>query len=168
MAQKNTVMADTIRKDLIDTKMANGKTREEAQKSVESTARSQLKELYEAGDITASAAETMLVRYGGYDREEAASRVAEWKYETDHPDLDGRITYTQYKRWETDGKSRGVSLENFTAVAEYRGGDTSAGVRSQEDVAAYINSMPISTAQKDALWCCFWSEKTLYKNAPWH
>lgn len=168
MAQKNTTMADAIRKDMIDTKMANGKTREEAQKSVESTARSQLKELYEAGDITASAAETMLVRYGGYDREEAASRVAEWKYETDHPDLDGRITYTQYKRWEADGKSRGVSLENFTAVAEYRGGDTSTGVRSQEDVAAYINSMPISTAQKDALWCCFWSEKTLYKNAPWH
>ena len=31
-----------------------------------------------------------------------------------------------------------------------------------------VNKMPISTAQKDALWCCFWSESTLYKNAPWH
>jgi hypothetical protein len=92
--------------------------------------------------------------------------VAEWKYESDNPELDGRITYTQYKRWEADGKSRGVPLETFTKVAEYRGGDTSGGARSQADVAAYINSMPISKAQKDALWCCFWSEKTL-KNAPW-
>ena len=168
MGQNNTAMADIIRQDLIDTKVVNGKTRAEAEESVESTARSQLKELYELGEITGAVAQNMLVRYGGYDREDAKEKVAEWKYEADYPELEGRITYSQYKRWEADGKSRGVSLESFTKVTEYRGGDTSEGVRSQEDVAAYINAMPISTAQKDALWCCFWSEKTLYKNAPWH
>jgi hypothetical protein len=168
MGQNNTAMADAIRKDLIDTKVANGKTRSEAEEAVESTARSQLKELYEQGEISGAVAQTMLVRYGGYDQQKASDKVSEWKYGKDNPELDGRITYTQYKRWEVDGKSRGVPLETYTKVAEYRGGDTSAGTRSQEDVAAYINSMPISTAQKDALWCCFWSEKTLYKNAPWH
>ena len=167
MGQNNTAMADVIRQDLIDTKVANGKTRDEAQKAVQSTARSQLKELYELGEITGAVAQNMLVRYGGYDRQQAADKVAEWKYGRDNPELDGRITYTQYKRWEADGKSRGVPLETYTKVAEYRGGDTSAGARSQADVAAYINTMPISNAQKDALWCCFWSEKTL-KNAPWH
>lgn len=168
LGQNNTSMADIIQKDLIDTKIANGKTRSEAEKAVENTARSQLKELFETGEITGTVAQNMLVRYGGYDREEAADLVAEWKYETEHPELDGRITYSQYQRWEADGKRRGISLESFTKVVEFRGGNTSDGVRSQEDVAAYINSMPISTAQKDALWCCFWSEKTLYKNAPWH
>ena len=168
MGQNNVSMADTIRKDLIDTAVANGKTREEAEESVRSTARTQLKQLYANGTITGANAEKMLVKYGGYDLKDAADKVAEWKYEKDFPELDGRITYAQYKRWETDGKSRGIGLDTFTDVVEYRGGNTSAGVRSQEDVAAYINRMPISTAQKDALWCCFWSESTLYKNAPWH
>ena len=168
MGQNNVSMADTIRKDLIDTAVANGKTREEAEESVRSTARTQLKQLYANGTITGANAEKMLVKYGGYDQKDATGKVAEWKYEKDFPELDGRITYAQYKRWETDGKSRGIGLDTFTDVVEYRGGNTSAGVRSQEDVAAYINRMPISTAQKDALWCCFWSESTLYKNAPWH
>lgn len=168
MGQNNFSMADTIRQDLIDTAVANGKTREEAEESVRSTARTQLKQLYANGTITSSNAEKMLVKYGGYDQKDAADKIAEWKYENDFPELDGRITYTQYKRWETDGKSRGIGLDTFTDVVEYRGGNTSAGVRSQEDVAAYINRLPISTAQKDALWCCFWSESTLYKNAPWH
>ena len=168
MGQNNTAMADIIQKDLIETKMANGKTREEAQKSVQSTARSQLKELYELGEITGAVAQTMLVRYGGYDREDAKDKVAEWKYEADYPELEGRITYSQYKRWVADGKSRGVSIETYTKVSEYRGGDTSEGVRSQKEVAEYINSLPISPEKKDALWLCFWSEKTLYDNAPWH
>ena len=168
MAQNNTGMVDAVRKDLVDTAMANGKTRDEAEDSVRSTARSQLKQLYAEGTITGANAEKMLVKYGGYDSEDAAEKVAEWKYEKDFPELDGRITYTQYKRWETDGKNRGIDLDTFTDVAEYRGGDTSSGVRSQEDVADYINGLPISTAQKDALWCCFWAESTLYKKAPWH
>lgn len=168
MAQGNTSMADYIRQDLIDTKMANGKTQEEAEDSVRSTAKSQLKELYAAGSITGMNAEKMLVRYCGYDQTGAADEVSKWMYENEHPELDGSITYSQYKRWETDGKNRGLPLETFTDVVTFRGGDTSTGVRSQEEVASYINRLPISTAQKDALWLCFWSESTLYKNAPWH
>ena len=103
----------------------------------------------------------------GYDREDAMETIGEWEYQADCPDLVGRITYTQYKRWQTDGKPNGVSIELFTKVAEYRDNDTSDSDRSQEDVAMYINSLPISTTQKDALWCCFWKESTL-KNAPWH
>ena len=103
----------------------------------------------------------------GYDREDAADLIAEWEYESNHPELVGRITYSQYKRWQTDGKPRGVSIEVFTDVAEYRDDGTSDSVKSQDEVAEYINSLSISVAQKDALWCCFWKESTL-KNAPWH
>ena len=168
MGQNNVSMADAIRQDLFDTAVANGKTREEAEESVRSTARTQLKQLYANGTITGVNAEKMLVKYGGYDQKDAASKVAEWKYAKDFPELDGRISYTQYKRWEADGKSRGVSLEVFTDVAEYQDSGTSGSNRSQAEVADYINRLPISTAQKDALWCCFWKESTLYKNAPWH
>jgi hypothetical protein len=103
----------------------------------------------------------------GYDRADAADLIAEWEYESFHPELVGKITYSQYKRWETDGKPKGISIELYTDVAEYRDDGTSESAKSQEEVAAYINSLSISTAQKDALWCCFWKESTL-KNAPWH
>ena len=167
IGQNNTAMADMIRKDLIDTAMANGKTRDEAEDSFRSTARSKVKQLFADGTITGSNAQKLLVKYGDYDQADATDRVAEWQYEKDHPELDGRITYTQYKRWEADGKSRGVALDTFTDVAEYQDSGTSGSNRSQAEVADYINRLPISTAQKDALWCCFWKESTLYKNAPW-
>ena len=126
-----------------------------------------IKDEYLAGNITAARAIEMRMRYGGESKEEAQNTVGEWAFEAEHPELDGLITYTQYKRWETEGKSKGVSLNIFTDVAEFRDDGTSDSVKSQEEVAAYINTLNISTAQKDALWCCFWKESTL-KNAPWH
>lgn len=101
----------------------------------------------------------------GMDREKASDKITEWQFETDHPELVDRITFTQYKKWETNGKPNGVSVELFAEVAEFRDEDGSS--KSQEKVADYINSLPISTSQKDALWCCFWKESTLDK-APWH
>ena len=122
---------------------------------------------FKAGEISAAEARNMYITYGGYSAEEAAEKVGDLAFKRDYPELDGRITYTQYKRWEVDGKPNGVDIEVFTNVAEYRDDGTSNSVKDQEDVAAYINSLPISTAQKDALWCCFWKKSTL-KKAPWH
>ena len=122
---------------------------------------------FKNGEISAAEARNMYITYGGYSAEEAAEKVGDLAFKRDHPELSGRITYTQYKRWEVDGKPNGVDIEVFTDVAEYRDDGTSNSVKDQEDVAAYINSLPISTAQKDALWCCFWKESTL-KKAPWH
>ena len=122
---------------------------------------------FKDGEISAAEARNMYITYGGYSAENAAEKVGELAFERDYPELSERITYTQYKRWEADGKPNGVDVEVFTDVAEFRDDGTSDSVKSQEEVAAYINSLPISTAQKDALWCCFWKESTL-KRAPWH
>ena len=122
---------------------------------------------FKDGEISAAEARDMYITYGGYSAEDAAEKVDKLAFEREYPELSERITYTQYKRWEADGKPNGVDVEVFTDVAEFRDDGTSDSVKSQEEVAAYINSLPISTAQKDALWCCFWKESTL-KKAPWH
>lgn len=119
------------------------------------------------GEISAAEARNMFMTYGGYSAEDAAEKAGALAFERDYPELSKRITYTQYKRWQADGEPNGVDIEVFTDVAEFRDDGTSDSVRDQEDVAAYINSLPISTAQKDALWCCFWKASTL-KKAPWH
>ena len=135
-------------------------------KVVTGVAYEDIKDEFLSGNITASRAIEMRMRYGGESREDAQNTVGEWAFEAEHPELDGVITYTQYKQWETGGKPKGVSLETFADVAEFRNNGTSGSVKSQEEVAAYIDDLNISKAQKDALWCCFWKESTL-KNAPW-
>ena len=124
-------------------------------------------DVFLAGEISEGDARNMYITYGGYTEDEAAEKVGTLTFKRDYPELSERITYTQYQRWQVDGEPNGVDLEVFTNVAEFRDDGTSDSVKSQEDVAAYINSLPISTAQKDALWCCFWKESTL-KKAPWH
>ena len=125
-----------------------------------------IKEQFMSGNLSQSKAADMYVRYGGYSREDANATVAEWKFEKDYPD--SKISYEIYQDWLTNGKNRGVTLEVYTDVSLFRKPVGVKTAKAQEDVAAYINRLPISTAQKDALWCCFWSESTLYKNAPWH
>ena len=215
VAGGNTSLSNEAKKDIIATHQLNGKTVDEAEQSFQSSAKTDLKEMFIAGTVTVAAAEHALKTYCDMDEAEAKTKVnewvfeekygvsysdkkeaylsgkisysemkailmdvggkteeiaeddiAEWQYEADHPELADRITYSQYKRWETDGKPNGVSIELFTDVAEFRDDGTSASAKSQEEVAAYINSLSISTSQKDALWCCFWKESTL-KKAPW-
>ena len=166
IAQNNAAMADMIRDDIIATAQLNGKSPEDAEKGFQSSARSQMKELFAAGTITGSRATDLLTKYGGYTREEACRKVDEWQYEKDYPD--GAVSYANYLKWENNGKPKGVSLDTYTDVSLYRQPDGSNDTKSQEEVAAYIDNLSISTEQKDALWCCFWSESTLHKKAPWH
>lgn len=123
-----------------------------------------IKEQFMSGNLSQSKAADMYVRYGGYSREEAKAKVAEWKFEKDYPD--SKISYSDYQKWEMNGRRRGVSLEVYTKVSQFRDNGTSKSAKDQETVANYINGLPISSAQKDALWLCFWKESTLYK-APW-
>ena len=152
-----------------------GYTREEAEKKVSDWefeskygfAYSNRKEAYLSGKVSYADMKAILMNVGGMTANLAEDEIAEWQYEADHPELASRISYTQYKRWQTDGQPRGISIDLFTDVAEYRDNGTSESKRSQDEVAAYINSLPISTAEKDGLWLCFWKESTL-KKAPWH
>ena len=152
-----------------------GYTREEAEKKVgdwefESKygfAYGNRKEAYLSGEVSYTDMKAILMNVGGMTANLAEDEIAEWQYEADHPELASKISFSQYKRWQTDGQPHGVSIELYTDVAEYRDDGTSDSVKSQDEVAAYINSLSISVSQKDALWCCFWKESTL-KKAPWH
>ena len=72
------VMAEAIREDIIRTKVANGKEREEAEKNFNSSFQTRCRKEYEAGNLSASEAIRMLVLYGGKTEKEARSRVQAW------------------------------------------------------------------------------------------
>ena len=115
---------------------------------------------FKAGKISAAEAREMYITYGGYSEDKAAEKVGTLAFERDYPELDGRITYTQYKRWEADGKPNGVSIEMFTKVAEFRDDGTSNSVKSQDEVRKYIESVTGDRQKRHALWCCFYKAST--------
>lgn len=123
-----------------------------------------LKKRHNGGLVSDSEAKKVLMSYCELDAEEAEDKIGEWKFGKQYPGA--MITYSQYKKWEDNGKDAGVSMELFTEVAEYRDNDGADSRRGQEEVARYINSLKVERRVKDALWCCFWSETTL-ENAPW-
>ena len=181
MGQNNVSMADTIRKDLIDTVVANGKTREEAEESVRSTARTQLKQLYANGTITGANAEKMLVKYGGMETEEAKARTKAWGWINQNPNSEATVEQAEAYQRPLEGLDRSVAdmgigmdiylnekkaVDSFTSDKD-ENGKTIAYSRINK-AFPYINRLNLTREQKTALAvACGWSYKTVMENKLW-
>ena len=181
MGQNNVSMADTIRKDLIDTAVANGKSREDAEESVHSTARTQLKELYANGSITGANTEKMLVKYGGMETEEAKSRTKAWGWMNQNPNSEATVEQVEAYQRPLEGLDRSVAdmgigmdiylnekkaVDSFTSDKD-ENGKTIAYSRINK-AFPYINRLNLTREQKTALAVAFgWSYKTVMENKLW-
>lgn len=181
MGQNNVSMADTIRKDLIDTAVANGKSREDAEESVRSTARTQLKELYANGSITGANTEKMLVKYGGMETEEAKARTKAWGWMNQNPNSEATVEQVESYQRPLEGLDRSVAdmgigmdiymnekkaVDSFTSDKD-ENGKTIAYSRINK-AFPYINRLNLTREQKTALAvACGWSYKTVMENKLW-
>ena len=137
----------------------DGKTDEEANSSLVSYTR----DAYEEGYFDRSAAASVMVTYGGLTEAEAESKLQYIDVKKQLPDtyVDDAWVAEYYKEVE----SSGISIEVFV---DYRNQVKSiTGEGKKERRMAVINSMPISNAQKDALYYAEgWAASRLYE-APW-
>ena len=137
----------------------DGKTDEEANSSIISYTR----DAYEDGFFDRSKAADVMVTYGGLTEEEADSKLRYIDIKKQLPDtyVDDAWVEEYYKEVE----SSGISIEVFV---DYRNQVKSmTGEGKKEKRMAVINSMPISNAQKDALYFAEgWAASRLYE-APW-
>lgn len=159
----DTVMAHAIKEDIIRTKVANGKEREEAEKSFNSSFQGVVRDEYDAGSISESEAIRMLVSYGGKTEAEAKNKVQYWDFKQGNPDT--YVSEYWIDAYNEDVASTGVSLETFigykNAVKDIEG----EGAKAKK--MAVIDSLPITNAQKDALYFAEgWAESKLWE-APW-
>ena len=157
--------AYAVKEDLIKTDVANGKDREEAESNFNSNFASHLRELYEKGEINSYNAENMLVNYGGKSYEEASTKVQYWAFKQSNPNTN--VEEDWFTEYHKDGVSdAGISIEMFVDYRNRVKGIT--GETKKEDRMAVINSLPITSAQKDALYFAEgWAESKLWQ-APWH
>lgn len=171
----NSSVANTVKEDIIATEVANGKDRGEAETSFYSKFVNHIRDLYDDGEITDYNAKEMLVRYGDKTSDEAASKVQYWNFKKQYPDYD--LSESAVSKYYSDVKPSGISVEVYYDYYQRRSkaegvdlngdGKTDSGSVKTE-VMRIINSLPISSYQKDTLYYLNgWSKNTIYE-APWH
>ena len=151
-----------------------GKTKEEAERLVREwryTAETghnhgDLKNNFISGRIDRKELISTLMTVNGYSREKASDQADQYEWERDYPELQDRITWTQYKKWRDNGKAGGVSIDTFLRVYDYRknGGET----REWKEVESYINSLSLTDKQKDALWLSIYESEEKLKTLIWN
>ena len=164
ISQGNRTMAAHIKADIIETAQLNGKTAEEAEGSFASSAKAGLKKLFLEGGISNGRAVDALVDYIGISEEDAAEDVQYWAFQKEYPEYDlSESAVTDYYEFaEPAGIDIDVYVKYRNEVSSITGEDKKARRM------AVINSLPISSAQKDALYYAEGWAKSTINEAPWH
>lgn len=127
-----------------------------------------------AGNITASRAIEMYARYGSMTQEKATEKVAVLSFVKENPSLEG-ISYSAVSAYTEYCESYGIDPEVFYDVWQYK-----SSVKSDTDINGntisnsakrkvlnYINSLGLSTKQKDSLYYALGYAASNINDAPW-
>lgn len=156
-----------------------GKDADEAQKLVQKwtcevvtgTDYDDIKDLYLDGKLTRSRAVDMMVRYGGMKQEDAQNKIDTADFVKAHPECDG-IIVEAVQKYNEQAKPAGLDAGTFWEAYQFKNdartardsnGKAISGQGAMDKVAAYIDGLNISSAQKNALFLCFYSQKSLGK-----
>ena len=116
------------------------------------------------GKISASRAIEMYMRYGNMTREKATEKVTVLEFVKDNPSAEG-ISYSAVSAYQQYCEPNGVPVKVYYDAWKHK--NTLSG-DVKEAMMRYINSLSLSTRQKDSLYLAFgWAQSKLYE-APWH
>ena len=148
-----------------------GKTKDEARSSLVSYTKSG----YEEGYFTRNETINIMVQHGDLTKDEAETKVQHIDFQREYPGYD--LTEDQVTTYYNELERTGLGVPEYAQYLEGRkgikgvdadgDGKTDAGsVKSK--VMIVIDSLPITTKQKDALYYLNgWAASRLYE-APWH
>lgn len=164
--------AAAMREDIISTKVANGKTQEEAEKEFTSAVATGIHDAYSSGLLDEAGAENMLMEYAGKDEEEAASKVNYWAFCDAHPQYE--LTESNVTDYQEFAEPAEISLDVFVQYingtkgisTKYdQWGDVELTVREQ--TLEVIDSLPLTWQQKDALYLAAGYSESKIWDVPW-
>lgn len=156
-----------------------GKDANEAQKLVQKwtcevvtgTDYDDIKDLYLDGKLTRSRAVDMLTRYGGMKQEDAQNKIDTADFVKAHPECDG-ISVEAVQKYNGQAKPAGLDAGTFWEAYQFKNdarttrdsnGKAIKGQGAMDKVVAYIDGLNLSREQKNALFLCFYSQKSLGK-----
>ena len=153
--------AELVKREIIAGHVADGKTEDEALNSFnDSFKNTAVKGAFTDGDITMDVAIAMLRQYGGVEYADAYADVQYWQFKKEHPDI--YVADGWFDSYYMDAEGSGISIDVYM---QYR--NAKKGVEGKANIMRVIDSMPLSSAQKDALYFGEgWASSTLHE-APW-
>ena len=165
--------AQAMRDDIISTKVANGKTQEDAESEFASAVSTGIKNAYSAGLLDEAGAKNMLIEYAGKDEEEADSKVALWVFCEENPKYD-YFNESNVQDWHEFAEPADISLEVFAQfVNGTKGLETKydkwgdVEVSKRDQVLDFIDSLPLTWQQKDALYLAAGYAESKIWDVPW-
>ena len=136
----------------------------------------QIDDAFMDGDIDAQRAAEMRRTYGGYAAEDAQSWAGWLQFRRDNPTMDDitEAAVRSYNQFAVPERISAADYYSFWSATREMETDYDAngkairGQAKRDKALAFIDSLPLSNAQKDALYyAAGYAEKTLRK-APWH
>ena len=134
------------------------------------------REAFAEGTITRQQLIDEIVKIGGNTREEAESTVTVYEWQNAGVDIETNQTYI-VNAYEEYGKPNGIDRNDFVSFCQQASrisgedldgdGKTDSGSK-KKNVLALINGMPLSAAQKDALYYQQGYAESTIGDAPWH
>lgn len=156
--------AAVVKKTILEDKVRKGKSEDEAAKSFKSSFKTVVKNAFEDGEIDSGKAQSLLVRYGDQDDAAAKADVAGWQFARDYPDQTAEDSwFDAYYKYAADS---GVPINTYMQYRDKVRSITGKG--RKEARMAVIDSLQISSEQKDAIYYSEgWAASTI-GDAPWH
>ena len=173
ISQGDQATAYAIKTDIIQTAQKNGKTAEEAEKSFESDAKSELKELFMAGTINENRVRSALVTFAGMEDEEADLQVQAYSWERQ-----GFVgaTMAAVREYNENCAALNVPKDVYMHIRKFSNNTEndvdengkSINYSAMKKVMAEIDAQRITAAQKTAIARSLgWSEKNIQKYKTW-
>ena len=154
--------ANAMKQDIISTYIANGKTKEVAEKEFKSDVASSVRDAYSSGLLNEARAKKMLQEYAGKDEEEATSKVNYWVFCEKHPKYEDLFNEARVAKYNKYAKPAGISVDMY---AKYINGTKDLSTRNQ--VVNFIHSLPLTRKQKDALYLAADYAESKIWDVPW-
>jgi hypothetical protein len=156
--------AEVVKREIISGMVADGKTAEEAEKSFNNSFKnSAVKPAFTEGDLTMDRAIAMLQKYGGLTEDAAAADVEYWAFQQNYPNIPGEDSwFDAYYKYAADVN---IPVDTYMTYRNDVRGITGDGKKERR--MAVIDSLPLTSAQKDALYYSEgWAASTIWE-APW-
>jgi hypothetical protein len=170
----DTKTAQAMKEDIIATKVANGKTQEEAEQEFTSAVSTGIRDAFYSGLLDEAGAEKMLLEYADKDEEEVASKVSYWAFCEENPEYKDVFSESNVKDYREFAEPENISLDVFAQYINGTKGLTTkydewgdVEVTKREQVLEVIDSLPLTWQQKDALYLAAGYAEDKIWDVPW-
>lgn len=170
----DTGMAEDMREDIIQFKLKDGKTQEEAEKSFAESVQNATRNAFDDDLLDDAEAKNMLLAYADMDDEEAEAKVEYWNFVKENPKYKDDFNQSRYEKYKEFAEPADIPLDIFVQYVNRTSGietikdewgDEVMSVREQ--VLDVIDSLNLTWQQKDALYLAHGYAESKIFDVPW-